>query len=390
MKFNLCSLLLAAGIVSAKKYCIVSKNKDGNDVAINDNKPILDLPNVNDIQFTSEEPVDINPTEVLDSEEDSDFDYETTCCIDDGTCKDNNDLVAQCENKLNGIEFIKDDNGNLKIIKIITDKASAEVYIFGATLTSWIVEGEERIFLSNKSLLDGSGPIRGGIPLVFPQFKSDLTEELPFHGFARISNWRIDSIDYSSSNKKEVSFVLTNNEIKEDYLKIWPHQFELVYTVTLEGKSLSTNIKIKNTGDDKFEFNTLIHTYYHVNDLSASSVYGLMNYSYIDTTPEGNYTVKVQENESVPIVKETDYIYFDVDQDTFKLQTGFKNNITVKKTNFQDCIIYNPWINKSRTLEDLGEENYPHMMCFEVGRVTKPIELEAGAVYEGGQLITVE
>ena len=29
--------------------------------------------------------------------------------------------------KLNGIEFIKDDNGNLKIIKIITDKASSEV-----------------------------------------------------------------------------------------------------------------------------------------------------------------------------------------------------------------------------------------------------------------------
>jgi len=99
MKFNLCSLLLAVGIVSAKKHCIVSKNNNGNDVAINDNKPILDLPNANDIQISSgeisEEPVDVNLTEILDSEEDSDFD--TTCCIDDGTCKDNNDLVAQCE-----------------------------------------------------------------------------------------------------------------------------------------------------------------------------------------------------------------------------------------------------------------------------------------------------
>ena len=45
---------------------------------------------------------------------------------------------------------------------------SVTVYLYGATVTSWKANGEEQLFLSEKALLDGSKPIRGGIPLVFP------------------------------------------------------------------------------------------------------------------------------------------------------------------------------------------------------------------------------
>lgn len=45
---------------------------------------------------------------------------------------------------------------------------SVTVYLYGATVTSWKVNGQEQLFLSEKAHLDGSKPIRGGIPLVFP------------------------------------------------------------------------------------------------------------------------------------------------------------------------------------------------------------------------------
>lgn len=73
--------------------------------------------------------------------------------------------------------------------------ANATVYLFGATLTSWqtaagvqmpvktqqtkhppttclllLPSGNEVLFLSSKAQFDGTTPIRGGIPLVFPQF----------------------------------------------------------------------------------------------------------------------------------------------------------------------------------------------------------------------------
>jgi glucose-6-phosphate 1-epimerase len=35
-------------------------------------------------------------------------------------------------------------------------------------VTSWKTGGQEQLFVSEKAHLDGSKPIRGGIPLVFP------------------------------------------------------------------------------------------------------------------------------------------------------------------------------------------------------------------------------
>lgn len=46
---------------------------------------------------------------------------------------------------------------------------SVTVHLFGATVTSWkLANGQEQLFLSEKTHLDGSKPIRGGIPVVFP------------------------------------------------------------------------------------------------------------------------------------------------------------------------------------------------------------------------------
>lgn len=45
---------------------------------------------------------------------------------------------------------------------------SVTVYLYGATVTSWKTNGQEQLFLSERAHLDGSKPIRGGIPVVFP------------------------------------------------------------------------------------------------------------------------------------------------------------------------------------------------------------------------------
>jgi hypothetical protein len=54
--------------------------------------------------------------------------------------------------------------------------ASAEILLYGATVISWKSPGKlsstlsERLFVSSKAVLDGSKPVRGGIPVVFPCF----------------------------------------------------------------------------------------------------------------------------------------------------------------------------------------------------------------------------
>lgn len=290
---------------------------------------------------------------------------------------------------MSGIDLIRDDSGNLIKVKISNTIASTEIYMFGATLTSWIVEGQERIFLSKKAILNGTKAIRGGIPIVFPQFSTKLTSDLPSHGFARISTWKWGGININTPDKKEVSFILTDREVNKKYLEIWPHQFKLVYTVLLEGKSLKTTIKIKNTGNEPWLFNTLLHTYFNVDDLNEANVQGLINCNYIDTSPEGNGEKNIESRQKIVFQKEVDSIYFDVNQKMFKLQTGFKNDIMVEKCTLPDVVVWNPWIEKSGRMADFGVESYPHMFCFEVGSVYQPIELDVDAVYEGGQILTV-
>lgn len=54
-----------------------------------------------------------------------------------------------------------------EVIELINGTDCATIYLHGATVTSWKVDGKELLFLSSKAVLNGSKAIRGGIPIVF-------------------------------------------------------------------------------------------------------------------------------------------------------------------------------------------------------------------------------
>jgi glucose-6-phosphate 1-epimerase len=66
------------------------------------------------------------------------------------------------------------------------------VFLLGATIVSWKVDNEEIIFVSKKTIWDGSKAVRGGIPICFPSFGPWIYG--PQHGFARTSKeWKVHS-----------------------------------------------------------------------------------------------------------------------------------------------------------------------------------------------------
>ena len=68
--------------------------------------------------------------------------------------------------------------------------SSAIVARLGGQVLSWITpDGREHLFLSERAVFDGSAPIRGGIPVCFPQFGG--LGDLPKHGFARTREWTV-------------------------------------------------------------------------------------------------------------------------------------------------------------------------------------------------------
>lgn len=56
----------------------------------------------------------------------------------------------------------------------------------------------ERLFVSSKAAVDGSKPVRGGIPIVFPCFGAPTHPEhlkLGQHGFGRNEIWEWDGVE---------------------------------------------------------------------------------------------------------------------------------------------------------------------------------------------------
>jgi glucose-6-phosphate 1-epimerase len=46
--------------------------------------------------------------------------------------------------------------------------------------------------------------------------------------------------------------------------RLWPYEFNLIYSITLDRESLSTGLVITNKGDKPFECQMLLHTYLRV------------------------------------------------------------------------------------------------------------------------------
>lgn len=55
-----------------------------------------------------------------------------------------------------------------RVIARLPSGDSVEVLLYGATVISWKSNGKENLWVSKAAKLDGSKPVRGGVPVVFP------------------------------------------------------------------------------------------------------------------------------------------------------------------------------------------------------------------------------
>jgi glucose-6-phosphate 1-epimerase len=282
--------------------------------------------------------------------------------------------------------FIKIVKGNNNLTKIIIkDKtnASIEVYLNGAQITSYKnSKGKELLYLSSKAIFQQSKSIRGGIPICWPQFGPG---ELPQHGFARNQLWNIkDSI--IKDNYISIILSLENNE---ETKKQWDHCFYLEYTINLfngNDEKLSLELKVINKNENKsFSFTGALHNYFRILDCRKITIHGLKNLSYIDKVNQG---IKCnEEKDEVIILGETDRVYLN-SPDVIIIKDILDNSIIeLKKNSFIDCVLWNPWIEKSKQISDLGENEWINYICVESALVSSPITLKPGEQWIGKQEI---
>lgn len=261
------------------------------------------------------------------------------------------------------------NNGLPKLVLSHRSGSAVEVYLHGAHVTSWKnSKGEELFFISRSSHFEPSKPIRGGIPICWPQFGGQ--GPLPQHGFARTRSWRLLRTEKLGDDALVAEFELSENA---DSLAMWPNRFTLRYQVLLDTHTLTIGLRVMNTDDDSFDFQLALHTYFQVADITRVAITGLTGTTYVDTLREN--VRETEERNSIRFDSETDRIYVGAPDAVVLADEARGRVIRVEKKNLTDWVVWNPWIAKAQRMQDFGDEEYQRMVCIESGAIASPVTL---------------
>lgn len=256
------------------------------------------------------------------------------------------------------------------------DGASALISRWGAQVLSWQpAGGDERLFLGRRAVLDGTAPIRGGVPLVFPQFAS--CGPLPAHGFARQHVW-----DVTEARAGRITLALNDDKTLR---ALWPHAFACEFVVQLDASSIGMTLRVRNTGRGRFEFQAALHTYLRVDELAALRVEGLGDVSYVDRRADGRAQRQIEPE--LRIGGEVDRIYTDPPQYVTVREPRRATDISAQG-GFTELVVWNPGPGRCAGIVDLEPEDWRHLLCIEAARVTEVASLEPGELWSGSQRLT--
>jgi len=257
------------------------------------------------------------------------------------------------------------------------DGAQAEIYLQGAHVTSWRPSGGvERLFLSAKADFRPGAALRGGVPVIFPQFSS--LGPLTKHGFARTAPWGFVSFE-TEADSATAWFQLRDSEATR---QLWPHAFLAELSVTVGGPRLEVALGVTNTGEQPFAFTAALHTYLRVADIQAVAIDNLAGVHFIDQRQDGEH---VQAEPELEFRGEVDRLYLNAPDQVVVREP---DRITrVEKVGFPDCVIWNPGAELGAKLVDLEPEGYRRMVCVESAAAGAPVRLEPSARWRAAQRV---
>ncbi len=266
------------------------------------------------------------------------------------------------------------------ILNFVTaDGARMTVHRHGAHVTSWTpVDGRERLFLSGLTDYRPTAAIRGGIPVIFPQFAGEGS--LPKHGFARTARWSLIDTAAVDGGAFVARFGLSEDTATR---AIWPQAFAAELRVLFGGARLSVSLSVLNSGDSAFAFTAALHTYLAVEAIDAVRVIGLNGLHYRDSANGGASCVEAAQE--VAIVGEVDRIYFDAPQELILRDP--QGELRIEQSGFSDTVVWNPGPAKGALLADLDPGGYARFLCIEAAVVGRPVVLQPGERWVGTQTL---
>lgn len=229
--------------------------------------------------------------------------------------------------------------------------AECKISLFGANIVSYRPKNQEQdvFWLADLNKFDNVQAIRGGVPVCWPRFAEEArNNELPRHGFARLSNWTVKNICVDES-KMEVELALVPDK-----------KFNLDVTANLFIKitdKLEYYLETTNNGDNAFEFSEALHAYFNIGALDDIEIKGLANHQYKNSLDGKTYTQ--QENLKIKDVFDSAFINHTA---TVEIADSKLNRIiSIQKSGSNTTVVWNP----NKDLAEMSEGQYKKFVCIE-------------------------
>ena len=261
------------------------------------------------------------------------------------------------------IAQVCEGNGGLARVEIDTPLAHGEIYLHGAHVTSWRPAGsEEVLFLSTKSRWEEGQAIRGGIPICFPWFRGKADDpHAPAHGFVRTRSWQLYSIVENNAGVAVTMFI----ESDEQTRRWWPGEFRLVHRVTF-GSELKLELICINTGKTQVHFEEALHTYNRVAEVKDVCLQGLAGVPFLDNIDSNKEKMQLGD---LTVASQTDDAFMNTQNTVDLLDPKMDRRIRLRKSNSTTTVVWNPWQEGARRLQDLGEGEWMQFLCVEASNI---------------------
>lgn len=244
----------------------------------------------------------------------------------------------------------------------------ARLALFGAHLLSWTTaDGVERLYLSPEAVFDGTTPIRGGIPICFPQF--NVRGPLPKHGLVRTLPWQAEP----DADRSRVRLRLRDGDATRRW---WPHAFEACVTVQLSPNVLRIGFDVCNTDSMPWTFALALHSYLRVQQIAQVRLAGLKGLHYWDALADRGDANPIEQNDALTFDQPTDRVYAGVRAAAvFELREPGRCLRIMQSDTLTEAVVWNPGEKLSAALPDLPDDGWREMLCVEAAKVDQPVRL---------------
>ncbi len=262
---------------------------------------------------------------------------------------------------------------------------SVLVALQGAHVLSWVAQGRERLFLSERNVWNGQAAIRGGVPVCFPQFNQ--RGDLPKHGFARHVTWQVvndtlpNAVKHETPAAAHLDLQLVSNHQTQ---QIWNQRFIVTLRVTLRPQQLQITLVVDNTDQHDLIFTGALHTYFAVDHIANTQLKGLSGQAEWDSLTD-------QHGAAPDVLRfegEFDRVYQAARQPLW-LQDG-KSTVQIEQSpEWGQSVVWNPGAAKCASLSDMPADGYQRMLCVEAAQVYAPVTVAPATQWQGWQRLSL-